>query len=285
MLDHEVPANKIAAVANVGSYDLRQTAEYTEGAPHIKHAELWALYMKLVVQVYDRACRCVSQPKVLDIGAGEGSTTLAFLELGAKTTAVDISHSQLEVLKRRCNSFADNLTVYCGDVHDAIEDFLAQQAQYDIVVANSFLHHVPDYIGLIEQCCKLLSPHGQFFSFQDPIKYASLGKFSNLFAKTAYFSWRIFQGDVIGGMRRRVRRSRGVYFDDCPQDNAEYHVVRVGVDQEVIAELLRGIGFDCQTVLYFSTQSRFWQLVGSAIKAYNTFSIIAARKSSDASTH
>jgi hypothetical protein len=91
--------------------------------------------------------------------------------------------------------------------------------------------------------------------------------------------WRIRRGDVIGGIERRVRRSRGIYFDDCPQDNSEYHVVRGGVDQDAIAELFKELGFECQIIRYFSTQNRFWQFVGSAIKACNTFSVIARKKS------
>ena len=278
-MDEQAHINKIAALANIESYDRDKTRRYTDGAPHIKHAELRALYRRLVVEVYDAARSFVSQPKVLDLGAGEGSATLPFLELGAKTTAVDISEAQLNALRTRCSSFAKNLTVCCGDISDAIKELLDKKCEYDIIVANSFLHHVPDYLGLIRECSKMLSPHGQFLSFQDPIKYASLGKFTNLLSKIAYFSWRIFKGDVIGGIQRRVRRSRGIYFDDCPQDNSEYHVVRGGVDQDAIAELFKELGFECQIIRYFSTQSRFWQSVGSAIKAYNTFSVIARKKS------
>lgn len=277
-MDQKARVDKTAALANVESYDRDKTRKYIDGACHIKHAELRARYRRLVVEIYDAACSFISQPRVLDLGAGQGSATLPFLELGAKTTAVDISETQLDALRTRCSLFANNLTVYWGDINDATKEFLDKRCQYDIIVANSFLHHIPDYIGLIRQCSKILSPHGQFFSFQDPIKYASLGKFTKLFTKIAYFSWRIFKGDVIRGMQRRVRRSRGIYFDDCPQDNSEYHVVRGGVDQDAIAELFKELGFECQIIPYFSTQSRFWQPIGSAIKAYNTFSVIAKKK-------
>jgi SAM-dependent methyltransferase len=280
-MNHKVSANKVAALANVKSYDRNKTRKYIDGAPHIKHAKLRALYGGLVAQVYDTARSLVCQPRVLDLGAGEGSATLPFLELGARVTAVDISESQLDVLRTRCSSFADNLTVYCGDIDDAIGEFLEKSCQYDIVVANSFLHHVPDYLGLIKRCPQLLSRHGQFFSFEDPMAYASLGRLSHLLTQIAYLSWRVFKGDVIGGIQRRVRRSRGIYYDDCPQDNAEYHVVRGGVDQNAIAELFKESGFECQIIPYFATQSRFWQPIGSSIKANNMFSIVARKKSSE----
>lgn len=122
-MNHQERVNKIAALANIESYDDDTTRNYIDGACHIKHAMLRKLYGELVIQVYDAARSFVSQPKILDLGAGEGSATLPFLELGAKVTAVDISESQLDMLKNRCSSFAKNLSVYNGNVIDAIQEF------------------------------------------------------------------------------------------------------------------------------------------------------------------
>src|SRR3989442_4290699 len=94
--------NRIAALANIAVYDAEATKKYIDGAPHIKHASLRKLYGKLVVQIFDRAKQHTTIPTVLDLGAGEGSLTQPFLELGAKVTAIDISHSQLDTLKSTC---------------------------------------------------------------------------------------------------------------------------------------------------------------------------------------
>lgn len=283
-MNHQERVNKIAALANIELYNNDMTRRYIDGACHIKHAALRKLYGELVIQVYDTACSFISQPKILDLGAGEGSATLPFLELGAKVTAVDISKSQLDMLKTRCSPFGNNLIVYNGNVVDAIKEFADKNHQYDIIVANSFLHHVPDYLGLIKDCSVIISAHGQFLSFQDPIKYASVGKFTRLLTKVAYFSWRIFKDDIIGGMQRRIRRSRKIFMDDCPGDHIDYHAVREGVDQEAIAELFDILGFKCQITSYFSTQSRFWQPIGTVINAKNTFAIIAVKESSKSSS-
>ena len=93
--------NRIAALANISAYDEEGTKNYIDGAPHIKHAALRKFYGKLVVQVFDRAKQHIKTPRVLDLGAGEGSVTLPFLELGAKVVAIDISHSQLDALKKK----------------------------------------------------------------------------------------------------------------------------------------------------------------------------------------
>jgi SAM-dependent methyltransferase len=267
--------NRIAALANISAYDMEATRNYREGAPHIKHASLRAIYAKLLIRVYDFAKKNTTIPKVLDLGAGEGSVTLPFLELGAKVTAVDISSSQLEALRKRCEHFGNRLEVRCEDISETLE---VKSEKYDVIVANSFLHHIPDYIGLISKAVSLLTPYGQFFSFQDPLRYDSVSKFTNLFGNLAYFSYRIFKGDVYNGLKRRLRRSRGVYLANSLHDNAEYHVVRNGVDQEAISKYFEKNGIECDIVSYFSTQSRLFQPLGTLLGIKNTFAVIARRK-------
>jgi len=267
--------NQLAVSANIYTYNPEATRKYVDGAPHIKHASLRALYANLVVQVYDFAKGHTAVPSVLDLGAGEGSVTLPFLDLGATVTAVDISSSQLDVLRSRCKRFGDRLRVRCEDIADTLK---AKHDNYDIIVVNSFLHHIPDYIGMIREAITLLTPQGQFFSFQDPLRYDSIGKPTMMFGELAYFSWRIFEGDVVGGLKRRLRRRHGIYLEDSVFDNVEYHVIRNGVDQDAIYTLFKELGCDCSIVRYFSTQSRFFQPIGMALGIKNTFAVIARRE-------
>jgi SAM-dependent methyltransferase len=269
--------NKVAALANAAIYDSEATRKYIDGAPHIKHSTLRQLYSRLVVTVYDFASRNTSTPKVLDLGAGEGSVTLPFLELGARVTAVDFSESQLNTLQEKCADYAGQLEILCQDVFDAIESIQSDDNRYDIVVANSFLHHIPDYLSLIRKTIVVLTPYGQFFSFQDPLRYDSVGRFTISFNALAYFSWRIFKSDLVGGIRRRIRRARGIYLPDCPDDNVEYHVMRGGVDQNAIKTLFDELGFECEIIPYFSTQSRLWQPIGTALGIKSTFAMIARK--------
>ncbi len=270
--------NRIAALANLSAYGAEATRKYSDGAPHVKHASLRTLYGRLVVQVYDYAKKHAVTPKVLDLGAGEGSVTLPFLELGANVTAVDISSNQLDVLRSRCARFADRLEARCEDIN---ETFRNKSKEYDIIVANSFLHHIPDYIAMMSDAIIRLTPYGQFFSFQDPLRYDSVGRFTRMFSALGYFQWRIFKGDVIGGLGRRLRRSCGVYLENSVYDNAEYHVTRNGVDQGAIYKLFKEQkGCDCDIVRYFSTQSRIFQSIGTALGLENTFAVIARRHAS-----
>ncbi len=266
--------NKVASLANILTYNPEMTKEYIDGAPHIKHASLRELYGKLVILIFDNAKKYTTIPRVLDLGAGEGSVTLPFLELGSEVVAVDISESQLGVLRTKCKQFGDRLEIRCEDVSCTLQ---RKNEKYDIIVANSFLHHVPDYLGMIREAVTTLNPSGQFFSFQDPLRYDSLGITPKLFSLLALFSWRIFKGDLIGGLKRRIRRSRGIYLEDSKHDNAEYHVTRNGVDQSAIYRLFEELGFTCKIIPYFSTQSRLFQPLGAALGVKNTFAIIAQK--------
>ena len=275
--------NQVAARANISTYDAKMTRDYVDGAPHLKHASLRKFYSSLIIEIFDNVKRHTSVPKVLDLGAGEGTFTLPFLEHGAKVVAVDISKSQLDALHTKCLHFGNRLEIRNEDINDTLQN---KNEKFDIVVANSILHHIPDYLGMIKEVPTILNPFGQFFSFQDPLRYDSLGRATTLFSLLALFSWRIFKGDVIGGIKRRIRRSRGIYLEDSFHDNAEYHVTRNGVDQEGIEKLLNELGFDCNILSYFSTQSSLFQPLGKAMGVKNTFAVVAKKciKSGDTTT-
>jgi SAM-dependent methyltransferase len=264
--------NRIASLANLSAFNAQAPKQYIDGAPHIKHASLRMLYGNLVVQAFDFARQNTEIPKIMDLGAGEGSVTLPFLELGAKVVAIDSSASQLDVLQDKCKPYAKMLEVRCEDINNTLRE---KREKYDIIVVNSFLHHLVDYIGVIKEAITILSPYGQFFSFQDPLRYDSIGKPALLFSNLAYFSWRVFRGDVIGGVKRRLRRSRGIYLEDSVYDNTDYHVARNGLDQDAIYRLFLEHDFDCRVISYFSTQSRFFQPLGTILGVKNTFGILA----------
>jgi len=270
--DHAA-SDRGAVAANENFFNEEATQRYVEVSPHVKYASLRGLYAQLVGDVFAHARKHSEIPTVLDLGAGEGSATLPFLELGARVVAVDVSDSQLAELQRKCDSYRDRLQVRRVDIGRA----LRTDEHYDVLVMSSCLHHIPDYISVIEAGANVLSQKGQFFSFQDPIRYDTMKPLSHWFHRAAYFSWRMFQGDFFGGVSRALRRARGIYLDHCPADNTEYHVVRNGVDQDEIVALLSTKGFECKIVRYFSTQGSLFQPVGAALGFENTFSVIARR--------
>ncbi len=267
-------ADRIAVLANVIVFEGVDAAKYIEGAPHLKHESLRRLYGSLVLRLFDGVQNQQTEVRVLDLGAGEGTATLPFLKLGARVTAVDLSRSQLTVLQERASAHRDRLDTRCGDVLEIVGELETTGARFDIVVANSFLHHIPDYVSLTKRVAGLLSVPGTLLTFQDPLRYDTLRRSERLFSTVSYVAWRLQQGDILRGTGRRLRRMRGEY-RDVPEDNAEYHIVRAGVDQEALVAGLRDAGLSVEIVSYFSTQSSIGQRLGEALRMRNTFSLIA----------
>ncbi len=260
----------LATRSNIDLYNSMNLKNYLDGAPHLKHRKLRDAYFNTSKKVLLDSN--ITVPTVLDLGAGEGTATYYYLSQGAKVVAVDISQNQLSVLKDRCAQYSDNLSIICEDINDTVK----RNDKFDIVIINSLLHHIPDFCKLLDEVSNMLNPGGQIFTWQDPLRYDSLNRFTLLFSNFTYFAWRIRKGDVIQGIKRRLKRSRGIYSDDL-YDNSEYHVVRNGVDQDSIVELFKAKGFEFTLIKYFSTQSGFWQYLGELLHFKNTFGIIVKK--------
>lgn len=264
-----------AALANCETYDSVSSSSYIDGAPHVKHAGIRALFHTLAARAVEHARLPGHAPRVLDLGAGDGWATLPFLDMGAAVVAVDVSAHQLQQLERWAVGRRGSLTTRC----DEVSGFVASAGcAFDVVVLCSVLHHIPDYLDVVRRAARSVRAGGVFLSFQDLMRYDSLPVCSRAFNLVAYASWRCRGGDVLGGVGRRLRRSVGVYRHDCAADNVEYHLVRNGVDQDAIAAALEREGFDARVTTYFSTQSAAWQRLGDRLGIVNTFAVIAKRR-------
>jgi len=267
--------SRIQNVASKANLDVYTDYEnYINEAPHLKHKSIRNLYSKLIEKVFNRAASFGNAPKILDMGAGEGTATLPFLELGGEVTAVDSSEDQLKMLQNKCTKFSHALDIRCIDICEFLK---SEDNTYDIVMFNSFLHHIPDYIDLLGKTMPVLKSGGCIYSFQDPMYYDSVKIIDSIYSNLAYFFWRICQDDAFRGMWRWLRRRAGIYKEHSVHDNAEYHVVRNGVNQIEIKEFLENNSFKCELVPYFSTQNGFFQILGDFFKFKNTFAIIAIK--------
>jgi ubiquinone/menaquinone biosynthesis C-methylase UbiE len=270
------PSHEVSTAANLANFEILSPERYFEGATQISHQKVWDLYLALLSRVVSDAKLVNPSIRVLDLGAGEGTVTEQALRLGCRVTAVDISANRLSSLSDRCQRHSDALTTVCSDVLP----YLTQTPEtFDIIIASAFLHHVPDYLGLIRASMRCLNPAGQWFLFHETSRYDSIGKRNRAISRAAYYSWRIRQGDLSGGIGRTLRRAFGVYRDDCPHDNVDYHERRNGMDQEAIEKLFESEGLRTDAGKYFSTQNKAWQSLGERWRVENMFWIIAARAS------
>lgn len=252
-------------------------AAFVKGSPHLKHPSVGKLCSEIATEVFRRLPTQNGDPKVLDMGAGDGMLTLPYLNLGARVVAADASDELLNDLKHKAGQFHNSLTVMAGDIFASLEQLERKAVKFDIICASSFLHHIPDYLDLFRRALPLLAPHGVFFSVQDPLRYDTLSRSTYFFDRLSYFGWRSMQGDYVRGIKTRCRRLFKIYRDDLAADTAEYHVVRNGVDHLAICKLFQAAGMQCEIRPYWSTQSTFFQKLGERMKLNNTFAVIARR--------
>lgn len=246
--------------------------DYTLGSPHLQHD---TLRCKIETDLADLVADQLSRNetcRVLEVGAGHGTFTTVLADAGAQVTVTEMSEPSVRVLSAKFEG-NDAVTV----VHDAdgTESRRVATEGCDLVAFISVLHHIPDYEDAVRGLVERLTPGGSFYSVQDPMWYPRRSRVDLAVDRGSYFLWRLGQGEVRRGLRTRWRRLRGTYDETDPSDMVEYHVVRQGVDEEALAEMLGSYFSSVEVFRYWSTQSARLQRLGDRLGRTGTFGIIA----------
>jgi SAM-dependent methyltransferase len=197
--------------------------------------------------------------------------------MGADVTVTEMSRPSLELLRRRFAHNSKVSLVYDPEGHA----LFASDQTYDLILCVSVLHHIPDYERFVRRAAEKLVPGGAFASFQDPLWYPRRNRMDVRFDRAAYFAWRLRQGNIARGLATRVRRARGVYDETNPADMVEYHVVRQGVDEQLLLDIMNPRFADVTLWRYFSTQGRWLQSIGQRLAPPTTFALIATDRRPD----
>jgi len=92
--------------------------------------------------------------QVLDLGVGTGNVTAHLLAEGAQVTAADVSPHFLDRVRRRFGERVVTVQLNGIDL-DGLAD-----AAYDVVTVYSVLHHIPDYVAILDELVRVLRPGG-----------------------------------------------------------------------------------------------------------------------------
>lgn len=265
----------LPAVAQAQGASYGEGVDYVAGSPHLSHHRLHSVLVGRIRNLVDAASARSGQCRVLEVGAGHGIFTKHLAGMGADVTVTEISKPSVDVLSRR---FQDSSRVRV--VHDPDgEGIFDTSADFDIVFCISVLHHIPDYARFVRRLTLMLRDGGTLATYQDPDWYPRRRRLDGAAAHGAYFAWRITQGDLLAGARTRMRRLRG-YDESLAADMTEYHVVRQGVDDQALAELLRADFGQVELFRYWSTQAASLQRLGEKLGLRNTFGIEATDRRS-----
>lgn len=266
------PDREAALRANVAAYSSVTERAYVNGAPHLKHRSIDAIYRSLVDQALVSVKSGAGPISVLELGAGSGLASTVWFERKVNLTAVDSSREMLDQLNARAQLYGARPTTIADDVLDYLD---GTAEKFDIVTHVSMLHHIPDYLDLLVRSASHVRTGGCLLTFQDPLRYDRLSRVNRISDRAGYFAWRAFQGNLKRGLKTRWRRLRGVYSADEVVDFDEYHVVRNGVDSAAIVDLLKTEFSRVESREYWSTYSRGLQRLGERLNLKSSFGILA----------
>lgn len=248
-----------------------QGHDYEKGSPHLRHDVLRSMIEQRLTALVESRIADTGQCKALEIGGGHGTFTRCLLNAGATVTVTEASRASADQLEA---TFAgdDRVRVEYDESGEAILD---STDQWDLIVMTAVLHHIPDYLAFLARLRALIADGGALFTVADPLYYPRMSSLTHRIDRGAYLAWRVLQGDFRRGLATRWRRVRGIYDDSNPSDLVEYHVVRDGVDEEAIAELLAPDFTDVEIFRYWASQGPMWQRLGDRTRMTTDFGIQA----------
>jgi len=97
--------------------------------------------------------------RAIDYGCGSGNLTRHMIELGISTVSADISEGFLSLIKKNFaqTGLSDTLEINGKDLA------CVQESSFDMAATYSVLHHVPDYLRIVEELHRVVKPGGVIY--------------------------------------------------------------------------------------------------------------------------
>jgi ubiquinone/menaquinone biosynthesis C-methylase UbiE len=179
----------------------------------------------------------------LDFGCGSGNITAHLVAMGFDVTSADISPKFLSVINERFGKTGNCKTeILSGDINKDLLD-----RSYDLICIYSVLHHIPDYISVLQGLAKRLNPGGYLYIdhkaseaywSSDP-DYAKLQQECK-WRRVAYKIPCMFSLNWIIGKLRRFHNPRYQPEGDIhvwPDDHVQWSLIRTELEQLQMQEV------------------------------------------------
>ncbi|MEW6494377.1 MAG: class I SAM-dependent methyltransferase [Cyanobacteriota bacterium] len=112
--------------------------------------------------------RLSNYSKVLDIGVGQGETSIYLAAQGYSVSVVEPSPELCKTIELVANSYDFSLNIYncTAECIDLIND------SFDLIIFNSSLHHCDDPVKALYNCYNALKAEGRLLLINEPILQA-----------------------------------------------------------------------------------------------------------------
>lgn len=166
-------------------------------------------------------------PTVLDIGCGTGNLALKFAQLGFYVLGIDVSIEMLQMLRAKNSS----IPLICTDV----EHFFSMSGeQYEVISFSSVLHHLANYMVVLELSLEHLSSNGVIYITHEP-----------LLGGNRVPNWQKPIARISRPLRRRWFSLRGMEIPTIDYSLSDIHLP-TGLNDSEIVSLLED--YSCQVV-------------------------------------
>ena len=196
--------------------------------------ELRGRFMKHTRQAY-RLLPSLDQPRILDIGCGQGQQTLELERLsGGEVVGIDIDHAALSMLQERIDKakVGDRIKV----VHGSFFDNKFDDNSFDVLWEEGVLHLLDTSRSLAE-CRRLLKPDGYLVMHESILWFEStqkkLPKFGFKFMDQHMLPKHFWWNNYGAPFEDRIRAYRDIYDDASDSKKiAEYENVVTSIKRD-----------------------------------------------------
>lgn len=168
---------------------------------HWRESHLGALTERIEEDAIFRLAGDLGGKRVLDLGCGDGTYSIAAFQRGAHVTGVDISNAMLDSAQRRASA--------CGASVEwrqaSAESLPYDSGKFDIVLAVTMLCFVKNPLQAVQEVSRVLRPGGSFV-IGELGKYSAWSLSRRVRGWLGSSTWREAQFWTIGGLRELLQQ-------------------------------------------------------------------------------
>lgn len=160
----ELKTKKKVCESNIKSFSDNAAINYDKEHNSVYQKKVFSENTKKILRSFKKA-----NLKIIDIACGTGGMTYLFFKYSknSKIFCLDISKDMLDVFKKKLSFEEKKRAKFICD--DATNYFKKCKEKFDIIVVEGSLHHIFDYLDLLDLSSKRLKDDGFYYITGEPL--------------------------------------------------------------------------------------------------------------------